>query len=73
MAFAESVALIAFTITFAGGPVWTYYVGMTFTFVRFATNVAPTRAAVARDQVDLDARGCNLSLIAALNSQAGSA
>jgi len=69
VAFAESVALMAFTITFAGGPVWTYYVGLAFTFVRFATNVAPTRAAVARDQADLEARGCNLSLIAALNPQ----
>jgi hypothetical protein len=63
IAFAESVALFGFTMTFAGGPAWIYYPAAAFTLIRFATHVAPTRAVFARDQAELDAQGCGLSLV----------
>jgi hypothetical protein len=66
VALAESVALFAFAFSFIDAPAWIYYVGAAFTLVRFATTVAPTRAALARDQARLDAAGCDLSLVAAL-------
>ena len=68
VAFAESIALLGFTMSFTGGPAWIYYPAAAFTLLLFATYVAPTRAALARDQTELDARGCGLSLVAALTT-----
>ena len=66
LAFAECPALFAFCFVFIGAPTWTYYLGMAFSLIRIATNVAPTRAALTRDQAALDANGCQYSLVDAL-------
>jgi F0F1-type ATP synthase membrane subunit c/vacuolar-type H+-ATPase subunit K len=66
LAFTENVALFAFMFGFAGGPRWIYAVGGAFTLWRFWAIVAPTRAALARDQEELNAQGCGLSVVAAL-------
>jgi hypothetical protein len=71
IAFAESIALFAFTFTFLGAPPWIYYVGCAVALIRLWTNAAPTRGALERDQADVTARGSALSLVAAL--RAGSA
>jgi hypothetical protein len=68
IAFAESVALVAFAGSFSGGPSWIYFAGAAFTLLRFWTIAAPTRAALAREQDALHLRGCSLSLVAALRS-----
>jgi F0F1-type ATP synthase membrane subunit c/vacuolar-type H+-ATPase subunit K len=66
LALAESVALFGFVFAFIGGGKWIYYAGAAFTLARFWTYVAPTRAALTRDQHQLNASGCGQSLIAAL-------
>jgi hypothetical protein len=66
VALAETVAMFAFVFSFSGGPTWLYYVGAAFTLIRFWTGIAPTRSALLRDQDELNARGCGLSLIAVL-------
>jgi hypothetical protein len=62
VAFAETVAMFAFVITFIGGPVWTYDAGAAFTRLRLWTVAAPTRRALAGDQAELDARRCRMPL-----------
>ena len=73
VAFAETVALFGFVRAFHGGTMWVYSAGAAFTLARFWTVVAPTRSALAQDQLQLNARGCGLSLIASLRSGRGSA
>lgn len=68
VAFAQSVALFGFVFAFIGGGAVTYYAGAAFALYRYWTGIAPTRAALARDQAELQARGCNLSLVASLRS-----
>lgn len=70
--FAETVALFAFVFALSGGPKWIYFVGAAFTLLRFWTGIAPTRSALVREQEALNARGCGLSLIAALRSSGSS-
>jgi hypothetical protein len=66
IAFAQSVALFGFVFAFIGAPFWVYYLGAAFTLACFWIVAAPTRTALANDQRELDARGCVLSLVAAL-------
>jgi hypothetical protein len=68
IAFSELVALFGFVSAFIGGPIWIYDVGAAFALFRFWTVSPPTRSALAREQRQLSARGCELSLIAALRS-----
>jgi hypothetical protein len=67
ISFNQSVALFAFVFTFLGGPAWLYDAAAVFILIRFWTS-APTRSALQRDQDELNAQGCELSLIAALRS-----
>jgi F0F1-type ATP synthase membrane subunit c/vacuolar-type H+-ATPase subunit K len=71
IAYTESVALFGFVFAFIGGPTWIYYVGAAFALFRFWTVVPPTRAGLQRDQDALNARGCELSLVAALRGRHG--
>jgi F0F1-type ATP synthase membrane subunit c/vacuolar-type H+-ATPase subunit K len=64
----EAVVLFGFVFTLIGGPAWIYLVGAAFSLDRLWTVVAPTQAALARDQEALNARGCTLSLVQALRS-----
>ena len=68
IAFAQCVALFGFVFAFIGGPKWVYDAGAAFSLVRFWTGIAPTRSAVADEQRNLEARGCALSLVAALRT-----
>ena len=68
VAFAMSIALYAFTFTFIGGPVWTYYPAAAVTLAVLWSTVAPTQAALGRDQRRLQVAGCELSLVAALTA-----
>jgi hypothetical protein len=65
MAFAEIPAMFAFVFAFTNGPAWLYYFGAVITLVRMAM-AAPTPTAIRRDQDELDAQGCERSLVAAL-------
>jgi hypothetical protein len=68
IALTEYVALFAFVFTFLGSPAWLYDAAAVFVLIRFWTTSAPTRSALQRDQDELNARGCELSLIAALRA-----
>jgi hypothetical protein len=63
IASAEMVALLAFMLSFVTGPWWIYYFGAAFALFRFWTQAAPTDAALAADQQELNARGCGIDLI----------
>jgi hypothetical protein len=65
VAFAEIPAMFAFAFAFTNGPAWLYYLGAVITLVHMAI-VAPSPAAIRRDQEALDAQGCERSLVAAL-------
>jgi hypothetical protein len=67
MAVGESPALLGLIAGFAGGPWWSYYVGMVFAFVNYAY-AAPSARNLAADQVRLTERGCQLSLVEALRT-----
>jgi hypothetical protein len=73
IAFAQCVALFGFVFAFIGGPKWVYDAGAVFSLVRFWTDIAPTRSALADEQRKLEARGCALSLVAALRTTPPSA
>ena len=66
IAFATTIALIAFTIAFVGGPAWIYYPAAAVALVRIWTGVAPTAAVLARDQRRLRSSGVEVPLVAAL-------
>jgi F0F1-type ATP synthase membrane subunit c/vacuolar-type H+-ATPase subunit K len=68
VAFAQSVALIAFLVQVGGGPKWLYLFGALCSEAELWTGHAPTRRALALDQARLDAAGCDLSLVAALRT-----
>jgi hypothetical protein len=53
---------------FRGAPLWLYYSGAAVALFRFSTTAAPTRAALARDQQELNANGCSRGLVAALRA-----
>jgi hypothetical protein len=50
---------------FVSGAHWIYYVGAAISLARMLT-LAPTPAALVRDQDELSANGCSRSLVAAL-------
>jgi hypothetical protein len=66
LAYATTIALFAFTITFVGGPAWIYYPAVAVALVRIWTGVAPTAAVLARDQRRLQAKGIDMPLVGAL-------
>jgi hypothetical protein len=66
IAFGEGIALFGFVAVFQGAPLWLYYAGAAVSLIWFWTRAAPTRAALARDQQELNASGCSRSLVAAL-------
>jgi hypothetical protein len=68
IAFAETIALFGFVFVFIGAARWIYYVAAGVSLLRYWTSAAPTRAALARDQQQLNAAGCTRSLVAALRS-----
>ena len=63
---ATTIALIAFTIAFVGGPAWIYYPAAAVALVRIWTGVAPTAAVLARDQRRLRSSGVEVPLVGAL-------
>ena len=67
IAFAETPALFGFTAAFVTDSNWVFYLCVLFSLPALV-RAAPTRAALIRDQDELTARGCNLSLVAALRS-----
>lgn len=68
LAFAEAVALLGFVFSFTSQTAWVYLPAAAFTLYRFSTVAAPTRTALQADQRRLKARGCELSLVAALRT-----
>jgi F0F1-type ATP synthase membrane subunit c/vacuolar-type H+-ATPase subunit K len=66
LAFAEGVALLGFVFSFTSQNAWVYLPAAAFTLYRFSTVAAPTQRALVADQRALKARGCQLSLVAAL-------
>jgi F0F1-type ATP synthase membrane subunit c/vacuolar-type H+-ATPase subunit K len=67
MAVGESPALLGLVAAFAGGPWWSYYVGMVFALVNYAY-AAPSARNLAADQARLTQRGGPLSLVEALRT-----
>jgi len=68
IAFAMSIALYAFALSFIG-PAWIYDPALAVALVRIGTGVAPTRSLLARDQRRLRAKGCDRSLLEALTTR----
>ena len=68
LAFAESSALIGFTIAIGLGPTSVYFIGLAFAVLGFAL-LAPTRRNLAADQRNLTGDGCQRSLTRALLDQ----
>jgi hypothetical protein len=67
VAFAMSIALYGFALSFTG-PAWIYYPALAVALVRMATGVAPTRSLLARDQLRMHSKGCDRSLIDSLTT-----
>jgi hypothetical protein len=65
IALANSPALFAFVGAFTFRGSWIYYAGLLISLPALL-HAAPTRSALVRDQDELTARGCPLSLVAAL-------
>ena len=63
MAF--GLALVGLLGALKFGPWWLYFVALAFTAIGFA-RAAPTDAAIARDQARLDAAGCTVDLVSAM-------
>ena len=63
--FANSAALCGFTAAFITNSSFVYFVGLLVS-IPALLRAAPTRAALAREQAELTARGCQRSLVAAL-------
>src|SRR4029079_9579239 len=64
-AFANSGALCGVTAAFITNSSFVYFVGLLVS-IPALLRAAPTRAALAREQPELTARGCQRSLVAAL-------
>lgn len=65
VAFAEAPSLFGFTLSFVSGFWWVYLFGLIPTGVGLV-RAAPTRASVEREWRDLNDRGCDVNLLAAL-------
>lgn len=66
IAFAESIALVGFVVTFQG-VVWAYYLAAAFSVVGFWI-LAPTARNLARDQDRLTSSGCTRDLVRAIRN-----
>ena len=65
LAFAESTAPLAFVASFMIEGNWIYFFGALCSLPAFL-RLAPSKAALVRDQDELNSRGCALSLIEAI-------
>ncbi|HVV37712.1 MAG TPA: hypothetical protein VHC63_13965 [Acidimicrobiales bacterium] len=65
LAFAEAAALLGFVAFFVANVWWVYPASLVSTFIGFA-RLAPTKAHLAADQRELQARGCTLTVTRAL-------
>ena len=65
IAFADTTAVVGFVGAFSGTGSWVYYAAVLMALPALL-RAAPTRSALVRDQDELTARGCNLSLVAAI-------
>jgi F0F1-type ATP synthase membrane subunit c/vacuolar-type H+-ATPase subunit K len=67
LAFGESTALLGFVAAFVIDGNWIYFFAALCSVPAFL-RLAPTKAALIRDQDELTSRGCALSLIEAIRS-----
>jgi hypothetical protein len=67
VAFGETTALWGFVAAFLSMSGWVYYFGALCSLPALL-RAAPTKAALMHEQDELTARGCNLSLVAALRT-----